>query len=472
MADQLPGSVDVDCKLKNDKEKLNFSEQRSKIRLESTLTENLRKSLQSCKASENQEKLEGLAVFFRKNTVKTRILEGLLYILRQLLASYDGSKAFGYLRFNDAYGIFCGFMEREVEDKEFRNHLLHEEYGLCVYVIKVLDNSYIILQNDTVAIGKFLLELDQVLSKDKADNFSRFDLNVESLKRVLQSMDTEYEKSVLKAMIFATASRKKVQELGIKPDNAVKLLNKVVTASTDCERANEAAEDILKLRDGEKLKVIDEKITAIDKILSRRESLISERKKADLIAEKSSLEDRKEGIQKDLQQSDPQSLRRLQQRKRRLAKTLIDKNRVKRRKLGAGAKKSLDTEDEEFIARSIEETSTAHGRRHDTVLYSHHHVKKCHFLSLANYNLHRRGKKLIKSATTVLNRSRPKNINSRAAKAHRGKSLFCSKKPPKTETELGLATHHQRAHIRNCKLDMFKEENRARSLMISFDDKN
>ena len=70
MADQLPGSVDVDCKLKNDKEKLNFSEQRSKIRLESTLTENLRKSLQSCKASENEEKLEGLAVFFRKTLSK------------------------------------------------------------------------------------------------------------------------------------------------------------------------------------------------------------------------------------------------------------------------------------------------------------------------------------------------------------------------------------------------------------------
>lgn len=93
MADQLPGSVDVDCQLKNDKEKLNFSEQRSKIRLESTWTENLRKSLQSCEASENEEKLEGLAVVFRKNTVKTRILEGLLYILRQLLASYGGSKA-------------------------------------------------------------------------------------------------------------------------------------------------------------------------------------------------------------------------------------------------------------------------------------------------------------------------------------------------------------------------------------------
>ena len=238
----------------------------------------------------------------------------------------------------------------------------------------MLDNRYIILQNDTVDTSKFLIELDKLQSKDM-ETFSRFNLNVESFNRVLQSMDTEYDKSGLKAMIFFTASRKKVQELGIKPDNAVKLLHKVVTALIECERANEVAEDILKGRDRETLNIIDEKITGIDKILNKRESLISGRRKEDLIAEKSSLEERKVGIQKDLQQNDPQSIRRLQQRKRRLARTLIDENRVKRRKLGAGAKRSLDTDDEEFIARSIEETSTAHGRGHDTILYSNHRVK-------------------------------------------------------------------------------------------------
>lgn len=58
---------------------------------------------------------------------------------------YDGFKVFGYFSYNDVYGIFCGFMEREVEDKEFWNYFLYEEYGLCVYVIKVFDNWYIIL---------------------------------------------------------------------------------------------------------------------------------------------------------------------------------------------------------------------------------------------------------------------------------------------------------------------------------------
>ena len=39
------------------------------------------------------------------------------------------------------------------------------------------------------------------------------------------------------------------------------------------------------------------------------------------------------------------------------------------------------------------------------------------------------------------------------------------------ETELGLATHHQRAHIQDCKLDTFTKENKNRSLLIGFDDK-
>jgi hypothetical protein len=70
---------------------------------ESSLSENLRKSLQSCKVSENEEKLEGLLVDFKKNH---RILQGLLYILRQLLAFYNGCKSFGYLPYDDFFWDF------------------------------------------------------------------------------------------------------------------------------------------------------------------------------------------------------------------------------------------------------------------------------------------------------------------------------------------------------------------------------
>ena len=59
----------------------------------------------------------------------------------------------------------------------------------------------------------------------------------------------------MKAMIFATSSRKKVYELGIKPENAVHFLSKVVTVSSEFEHAAAAAENTVKLKDEKKLKL-------------------------------------------------------------------------------------------------------------------------------------------------------------------------------------------------------------------------
>ncbi|CAB4031932.1 Hypothetical predicted protein [Paramuricea clavata] len=156
-----------------DTKKLSFSEKRSNNRSESTLSA----------------------------INKSRTLEGLLYILRQLLAKCDGDKTYGYLPYEDAY------------DKE---------------------------------------------------SFSRFDLNADTLKHVLQSLDTEYDKSVLKAMIFATSSRRKVYELGIKPENAVHFLAKAVYAFKECEDAVIAAEKTIKEKDKARLEQLNENIEAIE----------------------------------------------------------------------------------------------------------------------------------------------------------------------------------------------------------------
>ena len=108
---------------------------------------------------------------------------------------------------------------------------------------------------------------------------------------------------------------------------------------------------------------------------------------------------------------------------------------------------------------------------HTTTLYANHRVKKKDFLTIANYNLYKRGEKIIKSATTVLNRKCPRNKASRAAKAHIGKWLFCAKKPPKTEREANECTHHQRKHVKNAKISIFQEGRENHSLILSMDDK-
>ena len=83
----------------------------------------------------------------------------------------------------------------------------------------------------------------------------------------------------------------------------------------------------------------------------------------------------------------------MKQATKRIANQLLESHRVKRRKLGAGPPSLLD-KDEEFIAKAIESKSTCHGRRHETTLFTHHRVKKRHVLSLAQYSLLQRGKKL------------------------------------------------------------------------------
>ena len=149
----------------------------------------------------------------------------------------------------------------------------------------------------------------------------------------------------------------------------------------------------------------------------------------------------------------------------------MDENRVKRRRLGAGRPELIGAEEEEFmIAKCIADKSTAHGRRHATTMYLNNRVKQRHFLSLANYHLLKKGKKLIRSATTVYNRSRPKNIRSRAANQHKGKWLFCYKKPPKAEDDSVETIHHQRAHVKNAKIELAKQ-NPGNSLVCSMDDK-
>lgn len=90
----------------------------------------------------NEEMLEGLLHRYRNNISKSRIIEGLLFVLRQLLApahvSVDTTcRAWGFLTFDDAFGTFNSFFDREVEKDEFQDHLLHPEYGLRVNVASV-----------------------------------------------------------------------------------------------------------------------------------------------------------------------------------------------------------------------------------------------------------------------------------------------------------------------------------------------
>jgi hypothetical protein len=80
---------------------------------------------------------------------------GVLYILRQLLAQSErNGKVIGFLSFEDAYDLYCGFIDRTPDKANFRDHLLHKDYGLCVIITEILGKSYTLLQNEQISVNK------------------------------------------------------------------------------------------------------------------------------------------------------------------------------------------------------------------------------------------------------------------------------------------------------------------------------
>lgn len=95
--------------------------------------------------------------------------------------------------------------------------------------------------------------------------------------------------------------------------------------------------------------------------------------------------------------------------------------------------------------------AASHGSRHDQVLYTGKRVKVKDLKHLANYKLKEQGMSLIRSAVTVSNLSKMRNIRSRQARLHTGRGQFCTKKPNIGEDSSNENTHHQRAHELNVK---------------------
>ena len=283
----------------------------------------------------------------------------------------------------------------------------------------------------------------------------RMNLDYALVSQLLASMDTEHDRNVAKGFLAALLSRQELYHLGLKPDRIVGHLPRIIEASEETMNAIDAAEDIMVGRLKDRLGRIEKQEEEITRKLDHY--VFSEKTKIDMQQNIELLQARKQETTDLLARSDKTSKRKFNQSRKRVAKQLLEENRTKRRKLGAGRPEAMGEEEEEFIAKCIADKSTAHGRRHNTTMYLNHRVKQRHFVSLVNYHLLQKGKKLIRSATTVYNRSRPKNIRSRAAKQHRGKWLFCSKKPPKTEDDSVETTHHQRAHVRNAKYELAKQ---------------
>ena len=195
---------------------------RSLIRNKSNRNDVVYASLQPCRLKENQAVLD--AKISKVSTGSTfgdhlRGLRAILDCLQAKLTYSDGStRILSYLEYDEAFNLYVAYntvkdsaIVTEDERTRFRELLLHPEFGLCVYLVKVGGNHWIVLRPDDLDLEDFFLHL----SKMEPSNSDRFDLNKENLQKLYRAIDTEWDRKIFRVILGSTRTRSEFDDLGL-----------------------------------------------------------------------------------------------------------------------------------------------------------------------------------------------------------------------------------------------------------------
>ena len=248
-------------------------------------------------------------------------------------------------------------------------------------------------------------------------------------KKLLDCMDTEWDKNVLRIML----SHKTIglhREVALKYSEGLANIREVAT--------NEVVSNLV----GKKER--------LETALKRKYTLLYSKRNqwtpVQVSEYQEAIEDTKKSIETvdDLLNGEKQNL---QERIDRKSKSLVNQNRLKLRKFGSGRKRTIDENDEIFLASCLAERSATHERSENSTLWigQGRQLKARDLLRMINHNHKQRNMPLVKSQTAVYNRSRPKHLGSNQAKNHIGLGLFCCKKPQKCKNNDNLLNLYCRA---------------------------
>ena len=223
-----PRKVQSELRSKNDA--------RADLIRQARFSENVCKSLQPCAVKDNRRVLEKLLQ--ERSSAKKKKIEGLLAVFDLLKSNHvaeDGKEYdCSFVTSDEAEEMFFAFQDKtppfvNTDRDKFTYALLHQNWGLCVYIIyiKSLNKKFIILRPDSFGIEVFLDTIcaENIESKQKFDD--KLVLNAEKAQRIFDTVDTEWDRKVARVMVCANRTRSQISKLGIDVDNVKSDINKV-----------------------------------------------------------------------------------------------------------------------------------------------------------------------------------------------------------------------------------------------------
>lgn len=410
--------------------------------------------------------------------------KAVLEVLMCAPLSGDTCRRRSYLNFDRALEIFLSYSAAAVVPeqlknsdtrKHFREFICSERYGLCVYVYK----NTILLRPDDVDLDHFLTFIHENENSSFKEQVCSSEL-MQSMDKVLESVDTEWDRKVTKVIVglFCSFSELKILPgIGIELEHLTKEVLNVIRTTDEIKA--EAKADV----DTHLSSLSNELETKLKKMQNRRNDLVLDWSEEKLGEFDDDIEDLQQRIidikhvhhpeEASSETERKQCQKKLEMMRKRKFSKIVEKRRLKARKLGAGRKRMMDEVDERHLLKMIETKSVAHGRRGDEVCYTNRRVKKRDMKKIVNMNRRKRGLSTLKSVTAVYNRGRARNKRSRQAKLHIGLGLFCTKKAPKGEDNENETTHYLRSFKRNVDRHHYvaNKADAAYVLEVSSDDK-
>lgn len=343
-------------------------------------------SQQSCTLEQNRGVIEE-ELSRAISEEKKHKFQGLLYVFDQLFLPVQDANAKTRIRssipFQEALEYFLTFQPHhsgapsKYQRVAFREALLHEKHGLRINIICITEGfEYVALRPDEVDLESFLLDIFSACSTKSGH--SALVLDKETVQGIVTTMDSEWDKICLRVILRSIFSREEMTALGFDPENLPSMTERVKFVVEEVKNANEAAADLVRLRLNSKKEKLEKEIKEKENLLQKKTNVWSSKTLEEIQSEVQKLKEKVEDTEGLLHSQPTKSnYQRKRQMLKHQASSLIESNRLKRRKLSnQGLKPKLDEEDEDFIAKAIEDKSSYHGRRHDTVLYTGQRVNK------------------------------------------------------------------------------------------------
>ena len=265
------------------------------------------KSLQTCYLKDNMKVLdEHIAKLNLEETLShLRGLKAVLQILQGQLPNENGKDTKqSFMDFNEAFALFLSCSKdtssldlgQRHKRKRFKELLCHPKYGLCVYVVM---EKFIVLRADDVDLEIFFEELTKSIHYDfkSVDENSRLILNSELVENIINSMDSEWDKNIVRVILGSTRSRAEINKLGI-DSHDIKQLTEKVEVLEERKNAKLAASDMVTLRLKSRMESIESNINSKELILQRKTHDWTEHQLGELSDDITSLKEQKEDLEK------------------------------------------------------------------------------------------------------------------------------------------------------------------------------